>query len=193
MEEINIIKAYFKRVMIIIFSIIFYSILVILIMNKFILEKPYYKNSDFKIKNIYSKVDYNKNNIDDYSDILLGARKLVGKNIKEKELLSKSFKYAGYDIISLIGEDTSIKGINKYFAKNTYSLTNNIKVINKFNYGDIIIYDEGLGIVSDRRNKEGITFLIYIKNNIVVEEDIMPKLKILGHYRFDATLIDNLK
>ncbi len=193
MEEINIIKRYFKRVMIIIFSIIIYSLLVILIMNKFILDKPYYKNSDFKIKNIYSKVDYNKNNIDDYSDILLGARKLVGKNTKEIELLSKSFKYAGYNILSMIGEDTSIKGINKYFVNNTYRLTNNIKVIDKFNYGDIIIYDEGLGIVSDKRNKEGISFLIYVKNNIVVEEDIMPKLKIIGHYRFDATLIDNLK
>ena len=193
MEEINIIKRYFKRVMIIIFSIIIYSLLVILIMNKFILDKPYYKNSDFKIKNIYSKVDYNKNNIDDYSDILLGARKLVGKNTKEIELLSKSFKYAGYNILSMIGEDTSIKGINKYFVNNTYRLTNNIKVIDKYNYGDIIIYDEGLGIVSDKRNKEGISFLIYVKNGIVVEEDIMPKLKIIGHYRFDATLIDNLK
>lgn len=43
--------------------------------------KPYYYAEDFNIKTIKSSIDANNNGIDDYMDILLGARE-DAKNIR---------------------------------------------------------------------------------------------------------------
>ena len=67
----NIIKTF-----IFIMIIILFTLLVLFIMDYYnLIPKEYYKASDFAIKTIYSKSDYNDNNIDDYTDFVLGARK----------------------------------------------------------------------------------------------------------------------
>ena len=52
--------------------------------------------------------------------------------------------------------------------------------------GDIVIFKNHIGIVSDKRNKKGITFIIHHANPFqkYYEEDILEYMDdIVGHYR----------
>ena len=157
MEEINKIKIKLKTICFILLFIIVFCLLVLFIMNRFIVEKEYYKNADFNIKNIYSKVDFNNNNIDDYGDILLGARKEINKDNTNDELIIKAFKYAGYDL-----EEMAEGNIKEFIINYGTKVSKDILDIEYFQAGDLIIYGNNIAIVSDRRNKDGIAFLIYV-------------------------------
>jgi hypothetical protein len=61
----NVVSSFLVIILIAVFTII-----VLTIMNNYFIPKQYYKASDFKIKTIYSKSDYNDNHIDDYSDFV---------------------------------------------------------------------------------------------------------------------------
>ena len=158
-----------------IISIIIFCILILLLMNKYNLNnKKYYKASDFNIKTIYSKNDKDKDNIDDYTDILLGAQNQIRKEITDTELLKLSLENAGYYI-----EDNIID----YIKDNSEELTINWYEISYFQPGDIIIYnDNKIGIVSEKRNEEGLSYLIYVDNN-VKENDVLNDINIINHYR----------
>ncbi len=195
MEEVLLLKRRLKTTLVVIFSILIFCIIILIVMNKFVLHKSYYKASDFKIKNIYSKVDFNKNGIDDYSDILLGAKKSINKNITEEEFIINAFKYAGYDINKMIKKDTiyneekdTLSNIKEYLKKNVKRVTKNINKIEEFQQGDILIFNNKIGIISDKRNKYGNPFLVY-HDNKVIEKDILRDIDITYHYRFDSSLI----
>lgn len=178
--------------------IIVFSILIMFLMTiTNVMPKKYYKASDFNIRILYSKVDYDNDNIDDYSDIILGAREQINNKYDNIEtFLYLSLKRAGYDLEKMIFEDielypndyvnNSLKNINIYLKKYYPSFTNDYNEIANWQPGDIIIFEnDNIGIVSDRRNKEGITLIINY-NNKVVEEDSIKKYPIKGHYRFDT-------
>ena len=178
--------------------IIVFSILIMFLMTiTNVMPKKYYKSSDFNIRILYSKVDYDNDNIDDYSDIILGAREQINNKYDNIEtFLYLSLKRAGYDLEKMIYEDielypndyvnNSLKNINIYLKKYYPSFTNDYNEIANWQPGDIIVFEnDNIGIVSDRRNKEGITLIINY-NNKVVEEDSIKKYPIKGHYRFDT-------
>ena len=102
MEEIELLKRRLKGSVILVFIIIFFCIMVLFLLNHFVIVKEYYKASDFKIKTIYSNIDFNKNGIDDYSDFLLGAKKVINKNEVYENFIVKVFKYAGYDLDKMV-------------------------------------------------------------------------------------------
>ena len=87
MEDVEVLKRRLKGSVILIFIIVIFCFLVLLILNRFILVKEYYKASDFDIKTVYSRIDYNGNGIDDYSDFLLGAKKRINKSDTYEELI----------------------------------------------------------------------------------------------------------
>lgn len=89
-----------------------------------------YSAKDFGIEIIKSEIDFDNDGIDDYSDILEGAKKEADKKIKYKsayyeggyppdgegvatDLIWRSLKNAGYDLKSLIDEDIK-NNIDKY-------------------------------------------------------------------------------
>ncbi len=194
MEDIALLKRRLKGTIIFIFTILIFSVVILIIMNKFVLKKEYYNATDFNIKTIYSKIDYNKNGIDDYSDILLGAKKSLKKDFNEEEFITYSFKYAGYNIKKMIKkynynkEESTINNFINYLKNNVKRVSKNISKIEDFQPGDILVFDKKIGIISDKRNKKGNTYIIYYKDKIV-EEDIIKNIDIKGHYRFDASLI----
>ena len=73
-----------------------------------------------------------------------------------------------------------------YFDNNAIILTTDINKIEEWQGGDIVVFNNHIGIVSDKRNKKGITFVIHHANPFQknYEEDIL-KLRhdIVGHYR----------
>ena len=102
--------------------IIMVSIIAIYKITTIALPKNYYTAEDFGIQTIYSKIDYNGNGIDDYTDIMLGARIDAENRPKYKsayyaggyppenegvcaDVIWRAFENAGYDLKTLVDED----------------------------------------------------------------------------------------
>ena len=112
---------------------------------------------------------------------------------------------AGYDLMTLVNEDIQtnkekynievidknidfrrVKNLQVYFENNAISLTTDITDIKEWQGGDIVIFKNHIGIVSDKRNKKGITFIIHHANPFqkYYEEDVLEYMDdIIGHYR----------
>ena len=107
--------------------IVLFIISVLLILRYFnILPKKTYSAEHFGIKTIYSEVDYNNNGIDDYTDILLGAR-LDAENHPTydgayqvggyppddigvcTDVIWRAFKNAGYSLRAMVDKDIEIR------------------------------------------------------------------------------------
>lgn len=121
------------------------------------------------------------------------------------DVVAFGLKGAGYDLMELVNEDITtnkdkynIKTIDKnidfrrvsnlkiYFENNAISLTTDIKDISSWQGGDIIIFKKHIGIISDKRNKKGIPYVIHHASNFQIsyEEDILNnRTDIVGHYR----------
>ena len=94
-----------------------------------------------------------------------------------------------YDI-DIIDKNIDFRRVNNlkvYFDNNAISLTTNIYDISSWQGGDIIVFKRHIGIISDKRNKNGIPFLIHHANKYQInyEEDVLEYMKdnIIGHYR----------
>lgn len=121
------------------------------------------------------------------------------------DVVAISLKKSGYDLMELLNthikenkELYDIKIIDKpidfrrvrnldiYFKNNAISLTTDINKIEEWQGGDIIVFKKHIGIISDKRNKLGIPFVIHHANpyQIHYEEDILEgRNDIIGHYR----------
>ena len=79
-----------------------------------------------------------------------------------------------------------VKNLKVYFDNNAISLTTEINEIEEWQGGDIVVFKKHIGIVSDNRNKKGMTFIIHHANPYqrYYEEDILEYYDdIVGHYR----------
>ena len=171
MEDLKkIVKKSFVTFLIIFFIIVVVLIWMILLKN--IKNKENYGAGDFGIKTLYSSSDYNDNGIDDYSDFVLGARKN-----SDKAILS-AFSEAGYDL-------SSVDDLISFFLKYAKILTTDIDHIEEWQPGDIVFFDDKSGIISDKRNKNGVAFVICDEG----EKDLLSDAKILFHFRFDMSAV----
>ncbi len=149
--------------------------------REYIKTKPKYKSK-------YYSTGYPSDNYGTCTDVvafgLLGAgydlRELVNidiKNNKEK-----------YDI-DIIDKNIDFRRVNNlkiYFDNNAISLTTDIYDTTNWQGGDIVVFKKHIGIVSDKRNKKSITFVIhhYSPYQVYYEEDILEKRDdIVAHYR----------
>ena len=121
------------------------------------------------------------------------------------DVVAHALKDTGYDLMLLVNEDIvnnkeeyhiekedinidfrRVQNLKIYFKRTAIELTNDIHDIEKWQGGDIIIFNKHIGIVSDVRNKKGIPFIIHHANPYQVnyEEDILEyRNDIVGHYR----------
>ncbi len=121
------------------------------------------------------------------------------------DVVAFGLKNAGYDLMTLVNEDVknnrdryNIEVIDKnidfrrvnnlkiYFDNNAITLTTDISKIKEWQGGDIVIFKNHIGIISDKRNKNGVPFVIHHANPYqkYYEEDILElKNDIIGHYR----------
>ena len=121
------------------------------------------------------------------------------------DVVAFSLKDSGYDLMDLVYNhvkenrelyniDTIDKNIDfrrvvnldVYFKNTAIVLTNDINKIEEWQGGDIVVFKKHIGIVSDKRNKNGVPFIIHHANPYQVhyEEDILEQRDdIIGHYR----------
>ncbi len=113
---------------------------------------------------------------------------------------------AGYDLMQLVNEDIQnhpedydiqepdsnidfrrVKNLQVFFANNAESLTTDASKTEEWQGGDIVIFQKHIGIVSDRRNKNGVSYVIHHNDpwQKSYEQDILEKRDdIVGHYRW---------
>ena len=123
------------------------------------------------------------------------------------DVIAFGLKDAGYDLMELVNQDIlknqkqynikeidknidfrRVKNLDVYFKNNHITLTTDLSKIEEWQGGDIIVFKDHIGIISDKRNKNGIPFLIHHANPIQknYEENILEIYGqdfIIGHYR----------
>ena len=121
------------------------------------------------------------------------------------DVVTFGLKGAGYDLMNLVNEHIKsnrnlydidvidknidfrrVQNLKVYLDNNAIALTNDINKIKEWQGGDIVVFKNHIGIVSDKRNKKGIPFIIHHANPYqrYYEEDILEyRNDIIGHYR----------
>lgn len=123
------------------------------------------------------------------------------------DVVAFGLKSAGYDLMELVNTDINnnkekynieqvdknidfrrVRNLDIYFKNNHISLTTDLSKIEEWQAGDIVVFNEHIGIISDKRNKKGIPFLFHHASYMQVnyEEDILElygQEAIIGHYR----------
>lgn len=220
-----------KKALKIFIPIVLLLTLVYFTLNYFnLIPKKYYTARDFGIETVKSSVDFNQNGVDDYTDILLGARKDAQNHPKYDgkyidggyppdnigvctDVVWRAFKNAGYSLKDMVDRDIEnrreaysridkpdtnidfrrVKNLNIFFKEYAISLTTDITQIAEWQPGDIVIFNNQahIGIVSDKRNRDGMPYIIHNGGQPNREEDYLTRSTVVAHYRFDASKIDS--
>ena len=121
------------------------------------------------------------------------------------DVVGQGLLHAGYDLMELVDLDIQahpelydiekadkkidfrrVRNLRVYFKNTAIELTTDVSKIEEWQGGDIVIFEGHIGIVSDKRNRKGIPFVIHHANPYQVhyEEDILEgRDDIVGHYR----------
>lgn len=191
-----------------------------------ILPKKSYSDEDFGVLFIESTMDYDEDGIEDYYDIMLGARidaenhpKYDGSYVDGgypednvgvcTDVVWRAFKNAGYNLKEMVDADIQrnrtnysietvdpnidfrrVSNLIVFFDTYAEKLTNDPYELDEWQAGDIVFFHEHVAIVSDKRNKEGISYIIHNSGQPRREEDALLHNEVIGHYRFDASIIN---
>ena len=121
------------------------------------------------------------------------------------DVVAFALRGAGFDLRELMDEDIAahpeaydievrdanidyrrVVNMQVYLERHAESLTCDTADIAAWQGGDIVIYDGHIGIVSDRRNAQGVPYLIHHAGpfQLAYEEDALESYgEIIGHYR----------
>lgn len=187
-----------------------------------------------EVKRIYSEIDYNNNGIDDYSDIVKGAR-IDAENLPKydgsfytkggyppdnvgvcTDLVWRAFKEAGYSLKDMVDKDIAlnqkdypriktpdpnidfrrVKNLQVFFSKYAKSLTTDVKKVDEWQPGDIVIFKNAshIGIISDKRMRNGRPYVLHNNGQLLCrEEDYLNGHEVGYHYRFISSDVpDNI-
>ena len=121
------------------------------------------------------------------------------------DVVAYALKNAGYDLQTLVDTDIRehpeeygitapdknidfrrVRNLKVFFSRNTVKLTTNVSETEQWQGGDIVIFERHIGIVSDRRNKNGVPYVIHHNDpwQTAYEQDVLERrTDIVGHYR----------
>ena len=89
-----------------------------------------------------------------------------------------------------------VVNLRVFFDEHAISLTTDPSDTEEWQPGDIVVFRNSygkpchVGIISDKRTDDGRAYLIHNSGQPNREEDALLNMPIIGHYRFDASLID---
>lgn len=192
-----------------------------------LLPERTYTAEDFGITVAVSPVDFNGNGVDDYADLVLGARQDAKNHPRYDgayqpggyppedigvctDVIWRAFRQAGYSLRDMVDADIAarptaypqitepdpdidfrrVPNLHCFFAAYGQSLTCDTTQIDQWQPGDIVIFgrDTHIGIISDRRNRDGRAYVIHNGGQPKREEDYFARNdRVTAHYRFDPT------
>jgi len=149
--------------------------------REYISTKPKYKSK-------YYAGGYSNDEYGVCSDVVVNG--LLGSGYDMMELVNRHI-LSNRELYDIETVDKNIdfrrvRNLKVYFENTATKLTNDIYDIHEWHGGDIVVFNNHIGIVSDKRNKRGVPFLIHHANPYQVwyEEDVLEnKDDIIGHYR----------
>lgn len=121
------------------------------------------------------------------------------------DVVANGLRAAGYDLMELVNEDIKaypqdydvaapdiridfrrVRNLYIYFQHNAMALTTDVTQIAEWQGGDIVVFENHIGVISDKRNKDGIPLVIHHGSpaQIGYEQDILENRDdIIGHFR----------
>ena len=179
-----------------------------------------------------SPVDFNHNGVDDYADIVAGARQDAVNHPTYDDgyyqggyppddrgactdVVWRAFRQAGYDLKAMVDADIAADPagyaqaaprpdpnidfrrtgvLDVFFSKYGQTLTADASDVSQWQGGDIVVFDgtRHIGVISDRRDRDGIVYLIHNMKQERRENDYLSfkrRMTVTGHYRFDASKV----
>ncbi len=148
--------------------------------------KQYHSNNDQDNDGIDDQVDILENALEYISTKPKYQSKYYSTGYSDDEygvctdVVAHALKNAGYDLMTLIHEDIQnhpsdyaidqpdinidfrrVRNLKVYFDHTAQILTTDVKDIEDWQGGDIIVFRNHIGIVSDRRNERGVPYVIH--------------------------------
>lgn len=146
-----------------------------------------YTESKPKYKSKYYESGYPNDHYGVCTDVVAFALKASGYDLQELvyEDIKKDAKVYSVEKIDKAIDFRRVVNLDIYFKRNHISLTTDLEKIEAWQGGDIVVFPGHIGIVSDKRNRKGIPFLIHHSNpyQFRYEEDVLERYMIIGHYR----------
>lgn len=128
------------------------------------------------------------------------------------DVVWRAFRNAGYGLRDMVDSDIRaslasyprvgghpdrnidfrrVPNLLAFFRRHAKSLTTDPKEIAAWQPGDIVVFGtEHIGIISDKRNKDGIPYLIHNSGQRNREEDALCSYRIIsGHFRFEGSTL----
>ena len=151
--------------------------------RKYISTRPKYKSKYYD--NGYPDDEYGV-----CTDVVAFALKDAGYDLRElvNEHIKANRTLYDIDVIDKNIDFRRVSNLKIYFDYNAIKLTTDIKKIEEWQGGDIVVFKRHIGIVSDKRNYKGINFIIHHANPYqkYYEEDILEHHRdVIGHYRIN--------
>lgn len=152
-------------------------------LRTYIAKKPKYKSK-------YYETGYPDDEYGVCTDVVANGLKDAGYDLKElvnEDIINNKEKY-NIEVIDKNIDFRRVRNLDVYLKNNSISLTKDLSQIEEWQGGDIIVFKDHIGIISDKRNKKGIPLLIHHANPLQVnyEEDVLELYGedyIIGHYR----------
>lgn len=147
-----------------------------------------YVNSHPKYKSKYYNTGYPNDGYGVCTDVVAYALKNAGYDLMEevqKDIAQHPDAYALEKADANI-DFRRVKNLQVYFKNTAIELTTKVFDIEQWQGGDIVIFQNHIGIVSERRNENGVPYVIHHNSPIQTyyEQDILEKRDdIVGHYR----------
>ena len=151
--------------------------------QKFIAMKPKYKSN-------YYAGGYPDDGYYVCTDLIWYALEEAGYKFKEMidEDIKKNKDDYDIDVIDSNIDFRRVKNIRVFLDKYTEKLTLDASDYTAWQGGDIVVYKDHIGIVSDKRNNDGISYIIHHDGHHNYEEDGLIRKTIVGHYRFNLNM-----
>ena len=149
--------------------------------REYISKKPKYKSK-------YYKGGYPTDNYGVCTDVVAFGLKGAGYDLMElvnQDILSNRSKYS-IDKVDKNIDFRRVRNLKVYFENTATILTTDVHDLDEWQGGDIVVFKNHIGIVSDKRNKDGVSYVIHHANVFQknYEENILEKRHdIVGHYR----------
>lgn len=119
------------------------------------------------------------------------------------DVVAIAMRESGYDLMELVNDHIRshpelypqvteidknidfrrVKNLKVYFDHTAKSLTTDLTKVEEWQGGDIVVFDGHIGIISEKRNKNGKPWMIHNGGQPILEEDVLGRREIIGHYR----------
>lgn len=148
--------------------------------KEYVKRKPIYESK-------YYATGYPTDNYGVCTDIV--AFGLLGAGYDLRELVNADIMEHREDyVINSVDKNIDFRRVNNlkvYLEHTAIKLTTNIKKTEEWQAGDIVVFKNHIGVISDKRNRKGIPYVYHhaSKKQKSYEEDILKAKNIVGHYR----------